>query len=181
MDTGHAWLADLAGDDRGVAGRAAACGQDPLRHGHPVEVVGRRLDPHEHDALALADPVDRGVRIEHGTADGRARRGVEALGDPGRTLARRRIELVTQELIHVSGLDPPERLFLGDDALSDEVSGDPDGRRPGPLAGPGLEHVQGAVLDRELDVLHLLVVRLELLADAHQLVVDLGHLRRAAG
>ena len=47
---------------------------------------------------------------------------------------------------------------------------------PGPLAGPGLEHVEGAVLHRELDVLHLLVVRLELLADGHELLVDLGHL-----
>ena len=47
---------------------------------------------------------------------------------------------------------------------------------PGPLAGAGLEHVERAVLDRELDVLHLLVVRLELLADVEQLVVDLGHL-----
>ena len=33
-----------------------------------------------------------------------------------------------------------------------------------------------AVLDRELDVLHLLVVRLELLANVEQLLVDLGHL-----
>ena len=63
----------------------------------------------------------------------------------------------------------------------DHLDGDPDGGGPGPLAGPGLEHVEGAVLDGELDVLHLLVVRLELLADAHELLVDLGHLVVRAG
>ena len=60
-----------------------------------------------------ADPLDRGVGIEHGTPDRRARRGVEALGDAlGRLAARAGIELVAQELVDVGRLDPAERLFL---------------------------------------------------------------------
>ena len=59
---GHARLADLAGDDRGVDGRAAARGEDALGDGHAVEVVGRGLDPDEDDLLAAADPLDRACR-----------------------------------------------------------------------------------------------------------------------
>ena len=73
-------------------------------------------------------------------------------------------------------LDPGDRLFLGDRALVDHVGGDPHGRGRGPLGGARLEHVQAAALDRELEVLDVAVVRLELLADALELGVDLGHL-----
>ena len=59
---GHARLADLAGDDRGVRGRAAAGRDDALGHGHAVEVVGRGLDPDEDDLLAALDPLDRACR-----------------------------------------------------------------------------------------------------------------------
>ena len=76
----------------------------------------------------------------------------------------------------MGGLDPGDRLFLGDRAFLDHVGGDAHGRRGGPLRGTRLEHVQAAALDRELEVLDVAVVRLELLADALELGVDLGHL-----
>ena len=60
-------------------------------------------------------------------------------------------------------LDPGERLLLGDDALVDHVDRDLHGGRRGPLGRPGLEHVQPAALDRELEVLDVAVVALELL------------------
>ena len=68
-----------------------------------------------------------------------------------------------------------ERLFLGDEPLVDHVDGDLHGGRRGPLGRAGLEHVQLAALDRELEVLDVAVVLLELLADAQELGVDLGH------
>ncbi len=85
------------------------------------------------------------------------------------------IELVAQELVDVGRLDPAERLLLRDEALVDEVGGDLDGGRRGPLGAARLEHVELAALDRELEVLDVAVVLLELLADAHELGVDLGH------
>ena len=95
-------------------GGAAAGGQDALGDGHAVEVVGRGLDADEDDALAPADPLDGGVGVEDGPPDGRARRGVEALGDPRRAGPGARVELVAQELVDVRRLDPPERLLLRD-------------------------------------------------------------------
>ena len=174
-------LADLARDDRGVAGGAATRRQDALGHGHAVEVVGRGLDPDEDDLLAAMDPVDRGVGAEHGPPDGRARGGVEALRDAGRLLERDGIELVAQQLVDVGGLDPADRLFLGDRALVDHVGGDLDGRGGGPFGRARLEHVQPPALDRELEVLDVAVVRLELLADALELGVHLGHVGRHLG
>ncbi len=103
---GDARLADLAGDDRGVRGRAAAGGDDPLAHGHAVEVVGRGLDPDQDDLLAAVDPLDGGVGVEHGPPDGRARRGVEAVDDLLRALERGRVEGGAQELVDLRGLDP---------------------------------------------------------------------------
>ncbi len=173
---GDARLADLAGDDGGVGGRAAAGGQDALGDGHAVEVVGRRLDPDEDDLLAALDPFDRRVRAEHGPPDGRPRRSVEALGDARRLGQRAWVELVAQQLVDVGGLDPGDRFFLGDRALVDHVGRDPHGGGRGPLGAAGLEHVQAAALDRELEVLDVAVVRLELLADALEFGVDLGHL-----
>ena len=108
---GDARLADLAGDDRGVRRGAAAGGQDALGHGHPVEVVGRGLDPDEDDLLAAADPLDRDVGVEHGLADRGAGRRVQALCDPLRALTGAGIELGAQELVDLgrsrSGRPPP--------------------------------------------------------------------------
>ena len=61
---GHARLADLARDDRGVRRGAAAGGDDALGDGHAVEVVRRRLDADEDDLLAAAHPLDRRVGVE---------------------------------------------------------------------------------------------------------------------
>ena len=55
-------------------------------------------------------------------------------------------------------------------ASADHVDGDVDGCQAGPLAGPRLEHEQAAVLDRELDILHVAVVLFETRGD----VVELG-------
>ena len=73
------------------------------------------------------------------------------------------------------GLDPADRVLRRDEALFDHVDGDLHRRRGSPLRAPRLEHVQLAALDRELEVLDVAVVLLELLADALELGVDLGH------
>ena len=148
----------------------------PCGHGHAVEVVRAGLDAHEDDLLALLDPLDGGVGVEDGTPDGRARGGVEALGDLCGALAGVGVELGAEELVHLGGLDALDGLALGDDALVDHLDGDLHGRRGGALGDARLEHVELAALDGELEVLDVPVVRLELLADAHELLVRLGHL-----
>ncbi len=173
---GDARLADLAGDHGGVGRRAAAGGQDPLGDRHSVKVVGRGLDADEDDLLAAADPLDRHVGVEDRLADGRAGRRVEALGDPLGLLARAGVELGPQELVDLGGFDPADRLLLRDRAVLDHVDRDLHRGCRGPLGGARLEHVELAALDRELEVLDVAVVALELLPDLLELVVDRRHL-----
>ena len=152
--------------------RAAAGGQDPLGHGHAVEVVGRGLDPDEDDLLAAADPLDGDIGVEHGLADRRARRGVEALRRSAGRLGRAAgSNWARRSWSTWAGLDPADRLVLADRALRDHVDRDLHGGRGGPLRRAGLEHVELAALDRELEVLDVAVVALELLADPLELVV----------
>ena len=172
---GHARLADLARNDRRVRGRAAAGGDDALRHGHAVEVVRGRLDPNEDHLLAAVDPFDGRVGVEDCPADGGAGRRIEPVHDLGCAFEGGLVERGAQELVDVARLDPRHCLVLRDEAFLDHVDGDPHGGGRGALGRARLEHVQPAALDRELEVLDVAVVALELLADLLELGVHAGH------
>ncbi len=60
-----------------------------------------------------------------------------------------------------------DRFFLGDQAFLDEIAGDADGRETVPLGVAGLQHPDLVLLDRELNVLHILVVLFERYADVN--------------
>ena len=65
--------------------------------------------------------------------------------------------------------------MLIDHGLADEIDHHPHRGAGRALAGPGLQEVERALLDRELDVLHVLVMTLEPLGDGEELVVDPRH------
>jgi hypothetical protein len=67
--------------------------------------------------------------------------------------------------------DPGQRLVHVDQALVDELGGDPERGRGGALADPGLQHPELAALDGELDVAQVPVVVLQGRHDLHQLGV----------
>ena len=66
-----------------------------------------------------------------------------------------------QELVELLGLYAQYGFLLIDHALFHHLHGDANGGRTGPLAIAGLQHVQLAVFDRELEVLHVPVVLFE--------------------
>src|SRR5207237_3417060 len=70
-----------------------------------------------------------------------------------------------EELHDLPRLHALDRLALVDETFVDHVAGDLDRGEAGALAGAGLQQVQLARLDRELNVLHVAVVPLELLVD----------------
>ncbi len=97
------------------------------------------------------------------------------------------VELREHQLAQLLTGDPLERLVLGDEVLLDQLVGDPEGRRGGPLADPGLQHPQLAALDRELDVAQVAVVGLQAAHDLTQLgerggveLVEVGERQRVA-
>ena len=87
-------------------------------------------------------------------ADRRARRGGQALGEHVRVGLG--VEHRVQQLIEAGRIDAQNRGLLVDQLFLDHLDGDPHGRAGGALAVAGLEHVQLALFDGELEVLHVL-------------------------
>ena len=91
-----------------------------------------------------------------------------------------RIEHRVQQLIELLRIDAQHGFLLVDQPFAHHLHGDADGRRTRALAVAGLQHVQLAVLDGELEVLDVAVVLLQHRGDFAELVVDRGIPRFAA-
>ena len=161
-----------------MAGHAAEGGHEAERGVHAADVLGAGLVAAEDEVgLTLGGQRLRLVGEEDDLAGGGARAGREPLGQQaplgdGGLLGRRQ-EDRTQQLVERLGLHPAQRLFLGDQLLVDHLHRDAHAGEAGALPVAALQHVELLVLDGELDVLHVLVVLLELLADVEQLLVGL--------
>ena len=180
---GDARLAHASRDDRRVRGHATVGRQHAARLDQPVDVVGRRLPADEDDVVARLAALRRRVGVEHDLAGRRTRRGVQAL--------RRDLDDGGGSIIGWSSWSSWPGSIRAT-ASSREISAlprhldrDAERRRRGALAGAGLEQIEPALLDRELDVLHVAVVGLEPVEGRDQLGVGLGqqplHLRDRLG
>ena len=178
--TDDAALAPAAGHDRRVARPAAGGGQDARGLVHALDVFGARELAHQDHLLTILRALDGLLGREGRLADRSARRGRNAARQHIGRLLLRRIKAGEEELREIARGDAQERRLLIDEALAHHVARDLHRRDAVALAGARLEHVQDATLDRELDVLHVLVVLLELVLDLDELLVDLlvplGHL-----
>ena len=134
-------------------------GEDPLRGDHPVDVVGRRLPADEDDGLALLASQLRRVGVEDDRPRGGAGRGVQALRRD--VVGRVRVDPRVEQLVELARVDPRHCFLSRDQALVDHVHRRLQRCRGSPLRAAGLQQEQLAVLDREFDVLHVAVVRLE--------------------
>ena len=158
---GDAAGAHAAGHNGRVGGHAAANGQDALCNSHALDVLRRGLETDENDLLAVFMPGLRVLSGEHDLAAGSAGGGSQALADDLGLLHGLGIELRVQQSVELLRLHAQHSLFLVDHALVHEVDGDLQSSGGGALAVTGLQHVELAVLDGELHVLHVLVVLLE--------------------
>ena len=142
----------------------------PLRHVHAGDVLGAGLAAHQDDLLARAGDLDGLLGAEDDLALGRARRCGQAGGHDVDLGVR--IDLVMQHLVQVVGLDQQQRTCSEVTRPSASISAATRmAAHAGALAVARLQHPQTAFLNRELDVLHVLVVLFELLADGAELGV----------
>ena len=158
LAAGDARLAHPACHDGRVRGHAAVRGEHARGLDQPVDVVRGRLPADEDHRLVLALLGGR-VRVEHDLPGRGPRRRVEPLRDD--VVVRVRVEPRMEELVELAGVDARDRLLLRDQALLAHRHGGVQGRRGRPLGRARLEEVEHAVLDRELDVLHVAVMALE--------------------
>ncbi len=165
-------FAHAAGHDRGVRGRAAARGEHALRGDDAVHVVGSGLGAHQDDRFAGFVPLDRGIGIEDDRAGSGAGRRVEPFRD--RLIRLAVVDAGVKELVERGGADAAQGLVAVDEPFAHHVEGDLDRGFGAALAVARLQHVELAALDGELEVLHVAVVRLELVRDFEELTVDVG-------
>ena len=163
-DTGPA---HAARHHRRVAGHAAPRRHDAAGSIHAANVLRAGLFTNQDHRPGRATLHFRLGGGEDDLAGGRAGRRRQARGD--HLAIGRRVDGRVQQLVQAGGLDPHHRLFPTDQPLARQVDGHLQRRLCGPLSVAGLQHVEPAFFDRELDILHVAVVRLELLDDGLEL------------
>ena len=171
--------ADAARDHGGVGDEPAAAGQDRLRGDQAVQVLRGGLGSHQHDVLAGGGACLGLVGGEHDASDRRTGRGAEAGGQDlvGRVGGEARV----QEPFHLLAGEAADGGGVVDQVLVGHLHGHAQRGSRGALPDTGLQQVQAAVLDGELEVAHVLVALLEAGHDVDQLVVLLGEGRREVG
>ncbi len=172
--SGDAALAHAAGHDGRVAGHAAADGEDALRRGHALDILGAGLETDQDDLLLAGGPGLGVLSGEDDLAGAGAGGSAQALADGRGGLEGLRVELGVEQGVEVARLDHQDGLLLIDHPLVHEVAGDLEGGLRGALAVAALEHVELAVFDGELHVLHVAVVILQQGADLDELLVCFG-------
>ena len=154
--------AHAARHHRRVAGFAADRGQNALRNVHAVNVVGRGFFAHQ-------DRPDRSSTASTASSAVNAARPTAAPGDAGNArcnlgqrLERRRIEHRMQA-VDRAGSAPraaplPSSLIMPSSTISTATR---TAAVPGAFAVAGLQHVERAVFDGELEILHVAVMLFE--------------------
>ena len=158
-----------------MRGDPAAGGEDAFGGDHAAEVFRGGLDADEEDLLALLGGHDGALGVEVDLAGGGAGAGGETGGDGLGLLDLGEVEDRGEELLELVGRVAQDGGLPVDELLLHHVGGELERGGGGALAVAGLEHEQLAFLDGELDVLHVLEVLLEDLADLEELVVALRH------
>ena len=169
-------LAHLAGDQRGVRADSAAGGEDAFGGDHAAQVFRRSLDAHEENFFTGSRGFDAALGVEVNFARGRAGSGGQAFGDDLGSLDRIAIEDRGEDLVELLGRNAVHRFFPVDQFFLHHVAGDFHRGETGPLAVAGLQHEEFAVLDGELEVLHVREVFLEGLLHLEQLPVSRGEM-----
>ena len=158
-----AGLAHAARHDRGVAGHAAARGQDAVRGMHAVDVLRAGLDAHQDHLPAERLQLLGLLRGEDDLAGRGARRGGQAAAITSRSAFGSMVGCSSWS--SERRVDAGDRLLARDQPLGRHVDGDLQRRLGGALAGARLQHPELAALDGELEVLHVAVVLLEPVGD----------------
>ena len=167
----HANLAHLTGHQGGVRTDAAARGEDAFGRDHAAQVFRRSLDAHEENFFAFVRGFDATFGVEVDFAGGRAGTGGEPFGNDLGRFDRVAVEDGREDLVELLGRHAVHGGFPVDEFFLHHVAGDLHRGEAGAFAVAGLQHEEFAVLDGELEVLHVFEVLLEGLLDFEEFAV----------
>ena len=168
-------LAHLAGNEGGVAGETTAGGEDALCRNHAAQVFRAGFQTHQQHLFSAVRGFHAAGGVQVDAAGGGAGAGVESLGNRLHLAHGGIVEDGGEHLVHLVGGNAAHGGLPVDEAFLFHVAGDAEGGDAGALAVAGLEHVDLAVLDGELEVLHVAEVVFEGLADGAEFLVGAGH------
>ena len=161
-----------------MAGLAASGSENPLRDGHTTDVFGAGFTTDEDDFLAAFGPLFSFLRGEDDFADGSTGNGIDAgsqdfqgQGFP----VDLGIDHGIEEPFNVLGFDAENGFLSGDELFGSHIDSDSKGGGGGALAGARLEHVELAILDGKLHVLHVAIVLLKFYSNFLKLRVNSRH------
>ena len=123
---------------------------------------------------SLRTACHRFIGGKYDLSNGRARRSRQALRQHFDLLSLF-VEPRNQEVIKLVRLDAEDRFFLRDQPFIHHLQRDAHRGQAGALAVARLQHVELAVLDGELEILHVFVMLFQPRGDVAQLAVNLGH------
>ena len=162
LAAGYAAAAHSAGNDRCMRCHTAAGCKDTLSSLHAFDILRGCLKADKDDLLASLCPFLCLVSCEDDLAGSSARCSRKALADLLCLLDSVLVEGAVKKCVKVTRIDRKNSGLLVDLALFYEVIGDLKSSACCSLAVTCLQHVELAVLDRELHILHVTIVIFQL-------------------
>ena len=158
-----------------MGSHTTAGGQDTSGSTHAFDILRGSLLTDEDDILSTGIGGHGSLGSEDDRADGSTRGSGQALRQDGGLLLGSRIEDRVQDLIQLARGNTHHSGLLVDHALVKHVHRHLKGSQSRALADTALQHVKLTILDRELDILHVVEVVFQQGADAVKLLINLGH------
>ncbi len=168
-------LAPATCNEGSVGGHTAAFGEDTYGCVHTVDVFRRGLFTDQDALLAGLCVCYSVLGGEDDLAYCTARRSGKTLCKDCGLLFGSGVEDGVENLVKLGGSHSHDGGLLVDEAFLYHVNCHLKGSKTGALADTALEHPKLAFLDGEFDILHILEVVFEALADVVEFLVNLGH------
>eukprot|EP00438_Fugacium_kawagutii_P035590 Skav224930 [mRNA] locus=scaffold2105:68550:69980:- [translate_table: standard] len=156
-----------------MTGHTTSGGQNSLCSMQTMDVIRAGLNANQDDLLTIFASSYSFISRKDDLATSCTRRGGETLGND--LLLGLGIESRMQELIDQVWFQTQKGLRLGDQAFVGHINRNLQSSRSCSLSVAGLQHVEFALLDGKLNILHVFVVSLELLSHGEQLLEDVWH------
>src|SRR5579871_3386285 len=175
--SGDAAFPHAARDDSGVARHATARSKNASRNFHAMNVFWCGFSPNQNDGV-LGRAVPRLLDGFVGSENNLTHSGAGRCGKSSREYFYFRslfIEPRNQKVIKLVWFDTEDRLFFGDKSFVYHLNRYAHGSASSALAIAGLQHVELAFLNGELEILHVAVVLFETGGDVTQLLIDRRH------
>ena len=158
-----------------MGGHTSAHGEDTGRCPHTLDVLRGGLLTDEDYLLALGCSSHCGLGVEHEHTHSSARRCRKTAAYNLCSLLGGGVEDRGENLVELGRSDPHHGGLLVNHTLGEHIHSHLEGSETGALANTALKHPELAFLNGELNILHIVEVAFESLADLVELLVNFRH------